>query len=79
MNWLFVTGNTVLSEFIEYTANMTLLSPTNVSGWDVYINNDFYGSDVQTIQITTNDELRIEITKQDNIKEASLLFLNKLI
>jgi hypothetical protein len=58
---------------------MTLLSPTNVSGWDVYINNDFYGSDVQTIQITTNDELRIEITKQDNIKEASLLFLNKLI
>jgi hypothetical protein len=55
------------------------LSPTNVSGWDVYINNDFYGSDVQTIQITTNDELRIEITKQDNIKEASLLFLNKLI
>jgi hypothetical protein len=79
MNWLFVTGNTVLSEFIEYTANMTLLSPTNVSGWDVYINNDFYGSDVQTIQITTNDELRIEITKQDNTKEASLLFLNKLI
>ncbi len=79
MNWLFVTGNTVLSEFIEYTANMTLLSPTNVSGWDVYINNDFYGSDVQTIQITTNDELRIEITKQDNTKESSLLFLNKLI
>lgn len=79
MNWLYVTGNTVLSEFIEYTANMTLLDNDNIDTWDVYINNLFYGSDVETIQITTNDELRIEVTKINPSLEGNLLFLNKLI
>ena len=77
--WLFVTGNTILSEFIEYTANMSLLNNENIDTWDVYINNLYYGSDVQTIQITTNDELRIEVTKVNPSLEGSLLFENKLI
>jgi hypothetical protein len=78
-NWLFVTGNTILSEFIEYTANMTLLDNDNIDTWDVYINNLFYGSDVESIQITTNDDLRIEVTKINPSLEGNLLFLNKLI
>jgi hypothetical protein len=79
MKWLYVTGNTVLSEFIEYTANMTLLDNQNIDTWDVYINNLFYGTDVETIQITTNDELRIEVTKINPSLEGFLLFENKLI
>jgi hypothetical protein len=45
----------------------------------VYINVDYYGSDIQVIQITTNDVLRIEITKTDNTQQANILFENQLV
>ena len=79
MNFLFITGNTVLSERIDFTANMNLVSSNNIDTFDVYINGDFYGSDIQTIQITTNDILRIEATKEDNTKVANILYENKLV
>ena len=79
MNFLFVSGNTVLSDVIDFTANMTLVSTNNVNTFDIYINGDYYGSDVQVIQITTNDILRIEVTKDDNTKEANFLYENKLV
>jgi hypothetical protein len=58
---------------------MNVLSLDNVSTFDVYINNDFYGTNIQVIQITTNDVLRIEVTKVDVTKQANILFENKLI
>jgi hypothetical protein len=38
---------------MNYTANMNLLSSNNIDTYDVYINNDYYGTDLQNIQITT--------------------------
>jgi hypothetical protein len=58
---------------------MNLLSTSNVDTFDVYINNDYYGSDLQKIEITTNDILTIEVTKNDNTKESNILYENKLI
>jgi hypothetical protein len=78
-NFLFVSGNTVLTDMIDYTANMNVVSLDNVDTFDVYINSDYYGSDIQVIQITTNDVLRIEVTKIDNTQEANILFENKLV
>jgi hypothetical protein len=73
MNFLFVSGNTILNDVIDFTANMNLVSSNNVDSFDVYINSDYYGTDIQNIQITTNDVLRIEITKNDNTQEANIL------
>jgi len=78
-NYLFVSGNTILTDVIDYTANMNVISLDNVDTFDVYINGDYYGSDIQVIQITTNDVLRIEITKIDNTQQANILFENKLV
>ena len=78
-NYLFVSGNTILTDVIDYTANMNVVSLDNVNTFDVYINGDYYGSDIQVIQITTNDVLRIEITKIDNTQQANILFENKLV
>ena len=64
-NFLYVVGNNVLNDVVAYTANLTWLSSDNVESYDVYINGDYYGTDVQKIQITTNDELRIEVIKTD--------------
>ena len=76
--FLFVTGNTTLVDRIDFMANMNVNSLENVSSFDVYINNDFYGISPSVIQITTNDILRIVVTKSDNTKEAKIIFINNL-
>lgn len=78
-DFLFVTGNTNLVDMIDYTANMVLIGSDNVDTYDIYINDDYYGSDVLTIQITTNDILRIEITKLDVALESKISFNSKLV
>jgi hypothetical protein len=78
-NFLFIVGNSTLSEIIDFRANMTLLGTTNVESFDVYINDDYYGSDVSEIQITTNDILRIEVVKDDNTLESTIKFESQLV
>lgn len=79
LDFLFVTGNTTLVDIIDFRANMSVANSDNVNTFDVYINNNYYGSNVGVIQITTNDILRIEITKIDNNNEALIVFDNKLV
>lgn len=78
-NFLFVTGNTVLNERIDFTADLSFVNSINVDVYDVYINDNYYGSDVQKIQITTNDILRVEVSKTNNLKESQIKFDSKLI
>jgi hypothetical protein len=78
-NFLFVVGNNSLSDVVAYTANLTWADSTNVESYDVYINEDFYGTDVQKIQITTNDVLRIDVVKNDDTQEATIKFDNILV
>ena len=66
-------------DIIDFRSNMSLLSSDNVDTFDVYINNNYFGSNPQTIQITTNDILRIEVTKIDNNQESLIVFDNKLV
>ena len=78
-NYLYVVGNNVLSDRVDYTANLTWLNSNNVDSYDVYINGDYFGTDVQKIQITTNDILRIDVVKSDNTQEATIEFENLLV
>ena len=78
-NFKYVVGNDSLSELIEWRANMNVLGTVNVDTYDVYINNDFFGTNVNLIQISTNDILRIEVSKLDNGKEANINFDCKLV
>ena len=78
-NYLYVVGNNVLSDRVDYTANLTWLNSNNVDSYDVYINGDYFGTDVQKIQITTNDILRIDVVKTDDTQEATIEFDNLLV
>jgi hypothetical protein len=78
-NFLYVVGNDSLNDVIDFTANMTFANSTNVESYDVYINDDYYGSDVQEIQITTNDVLRIDVVKNDDTQEAKIQFDSQLV
>jgi hypothetical protein len=77
--FVFVSGNTTLIDMIDFSANMSLVGTDNVDTYDVYINDDYYGSDVSVIQITTNDILRIEVTKIDNTQESKITFNSGLV
>ena len=78
-NILFVAGTNILSEKIDFTADLFFVNSNNVDTYEVYINDDYYGSDAQRIQITTNDVLRIEVVKNDNTKDANIEFEDKLV
>ena len=79
LDFLFVTGNTTLIDIIDFRADMSVANSDNVETFDVYINDNYYGSDVEVIKITTNDVLRIEVTKLNNNNEALIVFDNKLV
>jgi Zn/Cd-binding protein ZinT len=78
-NFYYVVGNNTLNDVVAYTANLTWANSVNVESYDVYINGDYYGTDVQKIQITTNDVLRIQVVKQDDSLEANIKFDNILV
>ena len=79
MPFLFVSGNTILTDVIDFTANMNLVSTDNVDTFDVYINGDYYGSNIQNIEITTNDVLRVEVTKTESNLSSLVIYENKLV
>jgi hypothetical protein len=56
-----------------------LLNQVTYLQYDVYINDDYYGTDVQKIQITTNDVLRIDVVKENNSNDALIQFDSKLV
>jgi hypothetical protein len=58
---------------------MNFVSSNNIDTYDVYINGDYYGANVDIIQITTNDTLRIDVAKTNNTQEGNILFENKLV
>jgi hypothetical protein len=78
-NFLYIVGNDSLSEVIDFTANMSLVGTTNVDSFDVFINGDYFGTDVSEIQITTNDILRIDVVKDDNTLESTIKFESQLV
>jgi len=79
LDFLFVTGNTILSELMDYPIDMEVSQVNNVTSWNVYINNQYFGNNVNRILINTNDILRIEITKTNNSLESKIIFSNKLV
>jgi hypothetical protein len=45
----------------------------------VFINGDYYGTDLNFIQVTLDDVLRIEVVKNDDTLNGNILFENKLV
>jgi hypothetical protein len=78
-NFLFVAGNNILSQIFDYTVDLNLGETSNIDSFDVYINNQYYGSDLYQIQINTNDVLKITVVKVDDTQEGSIVLENQLV
>jgi hypothetical protein len=76
---LFVVNNDTLSQTYNYTVNITIGDIVNITSFDVYINNDYYGSNLSMIQINTGDILRFNINKDDSMLESTIQLINDII
>ena len=72
-------GNNIISQVFDYTVDLNLGETSNIESFDVYLNNQYYGSDLYQIQINTNDVLRIVVVKNDDTLEGSIVLQNQLV
>ena len=78
-NVLFIVGNNIISQVFDYTVDLNLGETSNIDSFDVYINNQYYGSDLYQIQINTNDVLKIIVVKTNDTQEGSIVLENQLV
>jgi hypothetical protein len=76
---LFVVGNNIITQIFDYTVDLNLGDSDNVESFEVYINNDYYGTDIEQIQLNTNDTLKLIVVKNDNDKDSTIKFNNLLV
>ena len=72
-------GQTSFEELFNYTLNLNFTSTENVESYQVYLNGDYYGQDLDKLEITTNDTVLIEVAKLDDSKIGKVLYTQELI
>ena len=75
----FSAGTTAYTENYKYTADLSFEGMENISSWDVYINGDFYGSDLTEIQLTSGNNLTLNITPTDPSSDSQIVYIARLI
>jgi hypothetical protein len=76
----YTSGNTSLTDFpVDYRIDVKFVSSQNVDTYDVYINDDYYGTDVFTIQLNQGDKFQVDVNKTTVGEEANILFNAKLV
>ncbi|MGA0845529.1 MAG: hypothetical protein ACO3RV_03240, partial [Luteolibacter sp.] len=69
---LFRSGIDSLSEKYPYTIDLTFMKSKNIRQYSIYINNDFIGDDLTSVNINTNDVIKIDVVKGDSSLDAVL-------
>jgi hypothetical protein len=75
----YLNNITTQERYFEYTCNLLFDQSVNIEEFSVYINEQYYGDNVETIQINTNDMLRIDIISSGGSEDPYLLFTQRLV
>jgi len=75
----FVLGINSVELKSDYTTDMNISNTQNVKEFEVYINNNFYGTDLTKIQVNSGDLLRFEVVKINDQEASQILIQQKLI
>jgi len=68
----FTSSQTQKVETFRYTVDLLVTGTENIDSYDVYIDGNYLGSDLSTIQITDGDLVTIDITKITDGQESVL-------
>ena len=75
----YLNNITTQERYFEYTCNLLFDRSVNIEEFSVYINEQYYGDNVESIQINTNDMLRIDIISSGGSEDPYLLFTQILV
>jgi hypothetical protein len=75
----YLNNVTTQERYFEYTCNLLFDRSVNIEEFSVYINEQYYGDNVESIQINTNDMLRIDIISSGGSEDPYLLFTQSLV
>lgn len=75
----FVDENTMVIQKFYDKVNLSWISSENVDSYDVYIDGEYYGNNVSTIQVNGGDVLKFEINKTQELQSSQLLFTATLV
>jgi hypothetical protein len=76
---LFIIGNSTITQLFDYVTDISIGKTDNIVNYDVYINNDYYGSNISNIQLNTGDILKLTIIKVDETKESLIQLISNVI
>ena len=68
----------VLKRFYD-KVDLSWISSDNVSKYEVYIDGEYYGSDLTNIKINGGDEVKFQITKTYSNQTSNLKFTATLV
>jgi hypothetical protein len=74
----FPSGTTEVTKIFELNVSLSFVGDVNVSSYDVYINNNYYGQSLSTILLNTGDSVRMVVTKTDSNLDSSLTFTTQI-
>ena len=75
----YLNNITTQERYFEYTCNLLFDQSVNIEEFSVYINEQYYGDNVESIQINTNDMLRIDIISIGGSEDPYILFTQSLV
>ena len=73
---VFPVGQNEIEELFNYTLNLALSYTENVSSFQVYLNGDYYGENLEEIQVNTNDTILFVLTKVDATKSSKIEYIS---
>jgi hypothetical protein len=79
ISFVYENSATTKDMFFEYTCDLIFESTTNITEYSVFINDDYYGDDVNLIQVNNGDVVRIDIIRGSSLQVPEILFTQRLI
>ena len=76
---IFPTTSDEIEELFNYNLNLILTFTENVSSFQVYINDDYYGDTLNTIQVNSGDTIKFQIVRVDATKVAKLTYTQSIL
>ena len=79
LNAQFLNGNLTITQLFDYNSDLIISESNNVKHYDVFINNQYYGTDITDVQINLGDVLKITIEKNDVGLDSSVRITSNLV
>jgi hypothetical protein len=74
----FPAGSVEYTKSFDLNVSLSFVSDSNVSSYDVYVNDNYYGESLITIELNSGDSLKIVVVKKDFSLDSSLTFATQI-